>query len=204
MTVADGALWTVSSDGTVTTFDVERGRPSKRGSVRGAIGRELADPQDLHRGPRGDWWVLSEGGGIAGYTPDWEHTGYQYGALVNPPGCGERNPDGSEWLAVAHLLVVGTGIAVSFRTHREKRTRYTRVGLGVGSLAVAGVLFNFSLPELFSWLYRLPDVAVSVPLVTAALLLSTMPYLSRNDRSVVDVLVHLTITAPLWIAGLLF
>jgi len=204
LTAADGSLWTITEAGTITEYDVTDGRPVAAASRENVIGRELHQPQGLHRGPDGGWWVLSRGGGIAQYTPAWEHTGYRRGYLRDTPGCGQTDPDDSEWFAAAHLLVVGGGLGWSFRTRQSARTRYARVGLAIASLAIAGVLFNYHLPALFTWLYRLSDVAVSVPLVGGALVTSTMPYLSRDDRNIVDVFVRLTLTTPLWVAGLLF
>ena len=203
MTVAGGSLWTVGEDGTVTEFDVGSDGPSHVRTVRGAIGRELTAPQDLHRGPDGGWWVLSEGGGIAQYTTVWEHTGYQFGPAKDSPSCGASQSDGHLFLA-AYAIVVGAGVVVTFRTRPSRRVRGARLGLGYCSSLLGYALYNYELPELFAWLYSLPDLAVSVPLVSAALLASTLPCLLRETHTVIDVFALAALASPLFFAGLLY
>jgi len=203
MAVADGSLWTVEQDGSVTEFDVGSDGPSHVRTVRGAIGRELAAPQDLHRGPDGGWWVLSGGGGIAQYTTAWEHTGYQYGPAKDRSACGARNSDAGLFLA-ADAVLVGAGVVVTFRTRSSTRVRGARLGLGCCAALLGYALYNYELPALFAWLYSLPSVAVSVPLVSAALLASTAPYLRREDHTVVDVFALAALVSPLFFAGLLY
>jgi hypothetical protein len=204
LTATDGSLWTVGFAGTVTRFDVRANGPVETLSRERVVGRALRDVEDLHRGPEGEWWVLSRGGGIAEYTQTWEHTGYRHGDTLNLPDCAGGDPDSAAWFVAAHLLVVGGGVLGTFRTRHGRGVRLGRVALGVASLAVADVLFNYRYPELLSELYRLADVTVSVPLVSAALVASVVPVLFREDRTVTDAVLLFAITSPLCFAGLLY
>jgi hypothetical protein len=204
LTATDGSLWTVGFEGAVTRFDVRAKGPVEVVSREHAVGRAVRDVEDLHRGPEGAWWVLSRGGGIAEYTPTWEHTGYRHGDTLNLPDCNGGNPDSAEWFVVVHLAIVGGGVLGTFRTRAGTRVRLNRVALGIVSLAVADVLFNYRYPTLLSELYRLADVAVSVPLVSTALLVSSVPVLFWDDRTVTDAMLLFALTSPLFFAGLLY
>ena len=203
ITAANGSLWTVREDGTVTRFEVGSGRPVAATTHREIVGREVRNPEDLHRGPDGDWWVLSEGGGIAEYSPDWEHTGYEYGDVHDEMECGTRGSNVPEALGL-YLLVSAAGVATTTWRHRAVRTGLARAGLGVASFGLAFVIYDYRFPEVFSGIHRLPDVAVSVPLVSVALLVSTVPVLFRDDRMVTDAVLLFALTSPLVFAGLLY
>jgi hypothetical protein len=202
MTAANGSLWTVRGDGTVTRFAVGSGRPVAATTHRGVIGRAVRNPEDLHRAPDGDWWVLSEGGGIAEYTPAWEHTGFEYGDVHDEMACGTRGSNLPEALGL-YLLVATVGVATTARRHGAVRTALARAGLGVASFGIAFLVYDYRVPELFSGIHRLPDAAVSAPLVGLAVLLSVGPSL-WGDRTVADVLAALVLTSPLVVVAVIY